>query len=107
MFGLVIIVFGLFFVTMAIGVLLGGKPLAGSCGGLAQAGLDGDCKICGRTPGSCESEGASSQGSADESPSGKAAAAMAVDAMASVQKEDVRVTLQRNKSRSHPDPLDF
>jgi hypothetical protein len=48
--------FGLFFLTMAIGVMMGRKPIAGSCGGLAQVGLNGECKVCGKTPGSCDPE---------------------------------------------------
>lgn len=35
---------------MAIGVLLGRAPLAGSCGGLANLGDDGACSVCGRPP---------------------------------------------------------
>jgi len=49
----VLLVFILFFGLMAIGVLLGRKPLAGSCGGLNQAGLDGECKVCGKKPEQC------------------------------------------------------
>ncbi len=33
--------------AMAIGVLMGRKPIAGSCGGLRQLGLAGECEICG------------------------------------------------------------
>lgn len=35
---------------MAIGVLLGRKPLAGSCGGVAALGMDTACEICGGIP---------------------------------------------------------
>jgi len=42
---------------MAIGVVFGRKPIAGSCGGIAQLGsrlgLDGECQICGRKPQDC------------------------------------------------------
>lgn len=31
---------------MAIGVLLGRKPLSGSCGGMAALGMDTACEIC-------------------------------------------------------------
>lgn len=52
---IVFIVMLLFVAAMAIGVMAGRKPLAGSCGGLANVGLDNTCH-CGRTPGSCGSD---------------------------------------------------
>ncbi|HBF06906.1 MAG TPA: ApbE family protein, partial [Gammaproteobacteria bacterium] len=42
--------FAVFFITMSVGVMMGRKPIAGSCGGLANVGLNGECKVCGRTP---------------------------------------------------------
>lgn len=42
--------------AMALGVMMGRKPIAGSCGGAKALGLDGAC-ACGRTPGSCQSDG--------------------------------------------------
>jgi hypothetical protein len=41
--------------AMAVGVMFGRKPLKGSCGGLNAVGLNGECKICGRTTGPCDS----------------------------------------------------
>ncbi len=41
---------------MAVGVILGRKPLSGSCGGMAAVGLDGACDICGGDPKKCEEE---------------------------------------------------
>jgi len=45
---------------MAIGVAFGRKPIAGSCGGIAQLnprlGLDGECQICGRKPQDCPND---------------------------------------------------
>jgi len=38
---------------MAVGVVFGRKPIAGSCGGIAQLGLDGECQVCGRKPKDC------------------------------------------------------
>lgn len=35
---------------MAIGVLLGRKPIAGSCGGLAALSAGKKCSICGAAP---------------------------------------------------------
>lgn len=33
--------------VMAVGVLMGRKPIAGSCGGLNNLGLKDGCDICG------------------------------------------------------------
>lgn len=41
---------------MAVGVLAGRAPIAGSCGGLNNLGVDGACEICGGDPQKCESE---------------------------------------------------
>ncbi|GHB07976.1 (Na+)-NQR maturation NqrM [Salinicola rhizosphaerae] len=41
---------------MAIGVILGRKPIAGSCGGLNNLGLKGGCEICGGNDKVCEEE---------------------------------------------------
>jgi hypothetical protein len=40
---------------MAIGVMFGRKPIAGSCGGLKALGLDMQCDICGGDPNACDS----------------------------------------------------
>ena len=42
--------------AMAIGVLFGRKPIAGSCGGLKAVGIEAECEICGGDPARCESE---------------------------------------------------
>lgn len=39
---------------MAIGVILGRKPIAGSCGGLKAFGADSACEICGGNPAKCD-----------------------------------------------------
>ncbi|MCV6590049.1 MAG: (Na+)-NQR maturation NqrM [Marinobacterium sp.] len=41
---------------MSVGVLMGGKPIAGSCGGMAKLGMDTECTICGGNPQLCEEE---------------------------------------------------
>lgn len=41
--------------AMAIGVILGRKPIAGSCGGMKALGMDMDCEICGGNPALCDS----------------------------------------------------
>ncbi|WP_419810842.1 (Na+)-NQR maturation NqrM [Bacterioplanoides sp.] len=54
-----VIVFGamLFFVAaMAVGVLLGRKPISGSCGGMAAIGMESACDVCGGDKGKCEKE---------------------------------------------------
>ncbi|HCH31349.1 MAG TPA: ApbE family protein [Oceanospirillaceae bacterium] len=49
--GLLIIVIG-----MAVGVLMGGKPIAGSCGGMTALGMDVACDVCKGDPEVCETE---------------------------------------------------
>lgn len=73
-----VVVFLLVTAAMAVGVMFGRKPISGSCGGLAQVGIDGECKICGRSGDElCSTEDASSQ-----APSGQPSpAAIAYDAM--------------------------
>jgi hypothetical protein len=40
-------VLALLIAGMSIGVLMGRKPLAGSCGGMAALGMEVECDICG------------------------------------------------------------
>jgi hypothetical protein len=40
--------------VMSVGVMMGRKPIAGSCGGMSALGMKGECQVCGRIPGSCE-----------------------------------------------------
>lgn len=42
--------------AMAIGVLMGRKPISGSCGGMAALGMDVACDICGGDKSICETE---------------------------------------------------
>ena len=42
--------------AMAIGVILGRKPISGSCGGMKALGLDVECEICGGNPELCDSQ---------------------------------------------------
>jgi hypothetical protein len=48
------LVFLFVIVIMAVGVLRGRPPIAGSCGGLGAMGVDGACEICGGNPNKCE-----------------------------------------------------
>jgi len=40
---------------MSVGVMMGRKPIAGSCGGMKALGLDTGCEVCGGDPRACES----------------------------------------------------
>ncbi|MDN3520600.1 (Na+)-NQR maturation NqrM [Halomonas ramblicola] len=42
--------------AMAIGVIMGRKPIAGSCGGLNKLGLKEGCEVCGGKDEVCEEE---------------------------------------------------
>ena len=41
---------------MAVGVLMGRKPIAGSCGGMTALGMDVACDVCKGDPEVCETE---------------------------------------------------
>lgn len=52
---LVFIIMLLVVAGMAVGVMLGRKPIAGSCGGIANLGIERDeCPICGGNSAKCE-----------------------------------------------------
>ncbi|EWH01103.1 (Na+)-NQR maturation NqrM [Halomonas sp. BC04] len=57
--------------AMAIGVIMGRKPIAGSCGGLNNLGLKDGCEVCGGKDEICEEEnrknGPSARRKSDES----------------------------------------
>lgn len=42
--------------VMAIGVILGRKPISGSCGGMKALGMDVECEICGGDQDVCKAE---------------------------------------------------
>lgn len=42
--------------AMAIGVILRGKPIKGSCGGISSLGMGAACDICGGDSSKCEKE---------------------------------------------------
>lgn len=54
--------------AMAIGVIMGRKPISGSCGGIAALGLDTECEICGGDPAKCDVEITKSKESANGKP---------------------------------------
>ncbi|MCS2609428.1 (Na+)-NQR maturation NqrM [Halomonas dongshanensis] len=51
-FGIMALIMG----AMAVGVIMGRKPIAGSCGGLNQIGMKDGCDICGGKDEVCEEE---------------------------------------------------
>ena len=53
-FFLALIVVAVLIAGMAVGVLLGRKPLAGSCGGMSALGMEVACDICGGDTAICE-----------------------------------------------------
>lgn len=53
------VLIGLLFTGMTIGVMMGRKPIQGSCGGLGSVGVTGDCGMCGRKAGDACAKGES------------------------------------------------
>jgi hypothetical protein len=49
-----LVVFLVFFGALALGLILRGKPLQGSCGGAATLMGEKTCGVCGRDPNTCE-----------------------------------------------------
>ena len=45
--------------AMAVGVIFGRKPIAGSCGGMKALGMEMECEICGGDPQQCDTESGS------------------------------------------------
>ena len=39
---------------MAVGVMAGRRPIAGSCGGIGASGIEQSCTLCGGNPDKCE-----------------------------------------------------
>ncbi len=54
------IIFLAIMAAMAVGVFRGRAPISGSCGGLANLGVDGACEICGGNPSLCEAQSSGS-----------------------------------------------
>lgn len=51
---LAFLLMALIVVGMSVGVMMGRKPIAGSCGGIGATGLDKSCGICGGDVTKCE-----------------------------------------------------
>ena len=41
---------------MSVGVLLGRKPISGSCGGMSAIGMEAACDVCGGDKTKCDTE---------------------------------------------------
>ena len=52
--------------AMAVGVLMGRKPIAGSCGGLSAIGMKSACDVCGGDDEACEKENQKKRAVVDE-----------------------------------------
>lgn len=50
------LVIGLVIAGMAIGVIMGGSPIKGSCGGMGALGIDTACDLCGGNPQMCDEQ---------------------------------------------------
>jgi hypothetical protein len=42
--------------VMAVGVMFGRKPIAGSCGGMSAIGMESECDVCGGDKSKCDKE---------------------------------------------------
>jgi len=63
---LIVFVFMLTVVAlMAVGVLMGGKPIAGSCGGMSAIGMESACDVCGGDKTICDTEVEKAKNSVD------------------------------------------
>ena len=65
-FVLVLAMFLMLVAAMSIGVLLGRKPIAGSCGGMAALGMQLSCDICGGDTRKCEESRGDAPSSAEQ-----------------------------------------
>lgn len=55
-FLLTLLILGLIVLIMSVGVLMGRKPIAGSCGGMSALGMETECDVCGGNKDVCETE---------------------------------------------------
>ena len=54
LFVVVFAVMALVVLGMSVGVIAGRKPIAGSCGGIANLGIEKQCSICGGVREKCD-----------------------------------------------------
>lgn len=50
------VILSLLVVAMSVGVMMGRKPIAGSCGGMSAVGMDKACDICHGDKNVCDEE---------------------------------------------------
>lgn len=55
-FIIVFVVMLVLLIAMSIGVILGRKPISGSCGGMSALGMEVACDICGGDKQKCDKE---------------------------------------------------
>ena len=55
-FIIVFVVMLVLLIAMSIGVILGRKPISGSCGGMSARGMEVACDICGGDKQKCDKE---------------------------------------------------
>lgn len=55
-FLLVLAIFAILLAAMSIGVIMGRKPISGTCGGIGALGLGAACDICGGNQKKCDEE---------------------------------------------------
>lgn len=55
-FLVVFIVMMMLVIAMSVGVILGRKPISGSCGGMSALGMDVACDVCKGDKSKCEKE---------------------------------------------------
>jgi len=53
-FGLTLLILAAIVALMSVGVIMGRKPIKGSCGGIKALGMGANCDICGGNPQRCE-----------------------------------------------------
>lgn len=46
----------LFVLLMAVGLIIGRKPITGSCGGMSAVGMESACDVCGGDKDICDTE---------------------------------------------------
>ncbi|PJF38724.1 MAG: ApbE family protein [Phototrophicales bacterium] len=65
LFFIVLFVFFLLVSLMSVGVIMGRKPISGSCGGMSALGMEVACDVCGGDKSKCDKESSKSKPEAD------------------------------------------
>lgn len=66
-FLLALAVIAVLLLGMSVGVIMGRKPISGSCGGMSALGMDTACDVCGGDQERCDKENARAEGTDNES----------------------------------------